>query len=183
MIRNFNEKHPKISKTAFISEAAYIIGDVEIGENSSVWPGAVIRGDFGKIVIGSNTTIEDNCVIHSGSPATDSSISDLIIGDNVHIGHGAVVNCRKIGNNVLIGINATVLHDTDIGSECIIGAGCVVKEGMMIPDNSFVAGVPGKILGEVSEKQKWWTRKAPQQYAMKILEYKNHPELDDNTDK
>ena len=102
MIKSFRGMTPKIAKTAFVSEAAYVVGDVEIGENSSVWPGAVIRGDFGKIKIGKHTAVEDNCVIHSGSPS--SPISDVTIGDNVIIGHSAVSNCRRIGNNVLIGL-------------------------------------------------------------------------------
>ena len=79
MIRSFNGKTPRIAESAFISEAAYVIGDVEIGENSSVWPGAVIRGDMGKITIGDNTAIEDNCVIHSGSPKIPW-IEDVTIG-------------------------------------------------------------------------------------------------------
>ncbi len=102
MIRSFNGKTPKIAESAFVSEAAYVVGDVEIGENSSVWPGAVIRGDFGSIRIGKNTAVEDACVIHSGSPTTLTA--DVTIGNNVHIGHGAVINCLRIGNKVLIGM-------------------------------------------------------------------------------
>ncbi len=161
---------PKIAETAFISEAAYIIGYVEIGENVSVWPGAVIRGDYGKIIIGENSAIEDNAVLHSGSPRVD--FSDLIIGDNVHIGHGAVVNCKKIGNHVLIGINATVLHDAEIGDYCIIGAGCVVSQDMKIPDRSFVVGVPAKIKREVTDDQLWWVKQAPKDYVKKAEQYK-----------
>lgn len=162
MIRSFNGKSPKIARSAFVSEGAYIIGDVEIGDNSSVWPGAVIRGDLGKITIGKYTAIEDNCVIHSGSPSAPER--SVIIGDEVHIGHGAVLNNHKIGNNVLIGMNATILPDAEIGNFCIIGAGCLVPEGMKIPDNSFVVGVPGEIKGQVSERQSFWIREAPKVY-------------------
>jgi len=171
MIKSFNGKTPKIAKSAFVSKAAYIVGDVEIGENSSVWPGAVIRGDFGKIKIGKSTAVEDNCVIHSGSPP-DNLIEDVTFGDNVHIGHGAVVNCRKIGNNVLIGMNATILHEAEIGNFCIIGAGCLVSHGMQIPDNSFVTGVPGEIRGGGSAQQSWWTQEAPQIYSKLAKQYK-----------
>ena len=170
MIRSFKGLKPKIAETAFISEAAYIIGDVEIGEKSSVWPGAVIRGDLGKIIIGEHSAIEDNCVIHSGSPGRD--LSDLIIGDNVHIGHGAVVNGKKIGNHVLIGINATILHDAEIGNFCILGAGCMVGQDMKIPDNSFVVGVPARIKGKVTDKQLWWVKKAPVDYLKLAEQYK-----------
>jgi carbonic anhydrase/acetyltransferase-like protein (isoleucine patch superfamily) len=170
MIKAFNGRTPKIAKSALISEAACIVGDVEIGEDSSVWPGAVIRGDFGKIIIGRNTAIEDNVVIHAGSPHPE--MKDLTIGDEVHIGHGAVVNGHKIGNNVLIGMNATVLHDAEIGNFCIIGGGCLVSEGMKIPDNSFVVGVSGKIKGQVSPEQSFWVEDASKSYAKIVKLYK-----------
>jgi carbonic anhydrase/acetyltransferase-like protein (isoleucine patch superfamily) len=170
MIKAFNGKVPKIAKTALVSEAAHIIGDVEIGENSSVWPGAVIRADFGKITIGKNTAVEDNCVIHSGSPSVP--LRDITIGDEVHIGHGAVIHGSKIGSNVLIGMNATILHDAEIGNFCIIGAGCLVSEGMKIPDNSFVVGVPGKIKGQISPQQSFWLKEASQGYDKLAQLYK-----------
>ena len=171
MIRSFNGKTPKIAESAFVSEAAYVIGDVEIGEDSSVWPGAVIRGDFGKIKIGKNTTIEDNCVIHSGSPSLPP-ISDVTIGDNVVIGHGAVSNCRRIGNNVLVSMNSTILHDAEIGDYSIIAAGCIVKEKMKIPEKSFVVGIPAEIKGEVSTEQLWWSENSPKIYHELAQQYK-----------
>jgi len=168
MIRSFNGKTPKIATSAFISEAAYIVGDVEIGENSSVWPGAVIRGDTGRVVIGKYTAIEDNCVVHSGKPPE----GDTFVGDMVNVGHGAVIHGRKIGNNVLVGINAVILHDAEIGDFCLIGAGCVVSEGMIVPDNLFVVGVPGKIKGKVPEKQMPWLKEATLEYAEMGKKYK-----------
>ena len=170
MIRSFNGKTPKIAESAFVSEAAYVIGDVEIGENSSVWPGAVIRADSGHIKIGSYVAVEDNCVIHSGSPG--SAFGDVVIGDMVHIGHGAVINCRRIGNNVLIGMNSTILHDTEIGSGCIIAAGSVVEQGVKIPDNSFVVGVPAEVKGETAPQQLFWIQKAPHRYAKRAKRFK-----------
>ncbi len=172
MIKDFNGKTPEIADSAFVSEAAYIIGDVEIGENSGVWPGAVIRGDSGKIKIGKNTFVEDNCVIHSGSPSP--AMEDVTIGDNVIIGHGAVINCRTIGNKVLIGMNATILHGAEIGNSCIIGAGCVVTQGMKVPDKSFVAGVPAEIKGEASSQLLYqWTEAAVQRYSELNKQYKD----------
>src|SRR3990172_2665379 len=112
MIRSFNGKTQRIAKSAFVSEAAYVIGDVEIGENSCIWPGAVIRGDLGKITIGNNVVIEDNCVIHSGSPSLPPE-NDVTIGNNVIFGHGAMSQARKIGNNVLVSIGAILLHDVE----------------------------------------------------------------------
>jgi carbonic anhydrase/acetyltransferase-like protein (isoleucine patch superfamily) len=172
MIRSFNGKTPKIADSAFVSEAAYVIGDVEIGKNSSVWPGAVIRGDMGKIKIGKNTVVEDNCVIHSGSP-TLPPMADATIGDNVIIGHGAVSNGRRIGNNVIIGMNATILHDVEIGDNSIIAAGCVVTEKMQVPDNSFVTGVPGKIKRKITAEQLWWSQNSPSIYRELAQRYKH----------
>ncbi|MFC2011613.1 gamma carbonic anhydrase family protein [Chloroflexota bacterium] len=171
MIRSFNGNTPKIADSAFVSEAAYIIGDVEIGENSSVWPGAVIRGDLGKITIGRNVVIEDNCVIHAGTPAIPPNC-DVTIGDNVVMGHGAVSNGKKIGNNVLISMMSTILHDAEIGDYSIIAAGCIVKEKMVIPEKSFVVGVPATIKGKISEEQYWWSENSPKIYADLARQYK-----------
>ena len=145
MIRSINGRTPRIAESAFISETAYIVGDVEIGEQSSVWPGAVIRADFGGIKIGSRVAIEDNCCLHALDP--------MVIGDEVIVGHGAVLHCKSIGNKVLIGMNAVVLDSAEIGDFCIIGAGSVVTEGMKIPYGSFVIGVPAEIKGPVGEKR------------------------------
>ena len=171
MIRTFNGKTPRIAESAFVSEAAYIIGDVEIGEDSCVWPGAVIRGDLGKIKIGKNTVIEDNCVIHSGSPQLPPH-ADVEIGDNVVIGHGAISNGRKIGNYVMVSIMSTILHDAEIGDYSIIAAGCVVKEKMIIPPRSFVVGVPAEIKGEITEEQYWWSQYSPKIYHELAEQYK-----------
>lgn len=168
MIKSFNGKSPRIAASAFVSETAYIVGDVEIGENSSVWPGAVIRGDTGKVVIGKYTAIEDNCVVHSGIKGE----GDTFIGDMCNIAHGVVIHGKKIGSHVLVGINATVLHGAEIGDHCLIGAGCVVSERMKIPDNSFVVGVPGKIKGKVSEAQLFWLDQVPLEYAEFAKQYK-----------
>ncbi|PKN62954.1 MAG: gamma carbonic anhydrase family protein [Deltaproteobacteria bacterium HGW-Deltaproteobacteria-15] len=170
MIRSFNGKSPRIADSAFVSEAAYIIGDVEIGENSGVMPSAVIRADMGKITIGSSVFVEDNCVIHSGSSLGPNG--DVVIGDRVLIGHGAVLNCRSIGSHVLVGMNATLLHNADIGNYCIIAACAMVTQGMKVPDRSFVVGVPGKIAGPPTEDQLWWVKDGITQYAQLLELYK-----------
>jgi carbonic anhydrase/acetyltransferase-like protein (isoleucine patch superfamily) len=171
MIRSFNGKTPKIHESAFISETAYIIGDVEIGENSSVWPGAVVRGDLGKVTIGKNSVIEDNCVIHSGAPSFPP-VADAFIGDNVIIGHGAISNAYKIGDNVLIGMNSTILHNVEIGEYSIIAAGSVVKEKMKIPERSFVVGVPAEIKRKIAKEQLWWSQNSPKIYRELAQQYK-----------
>jgi len=164
VIRSINNKTPKIDESAFVSEVAYIIGNVEIGKNSGVWPGAVIRGDFSSIKIGCNTMVEDNCVLHTGVP--------MEIEDHVIIGHGVVVHGEKIGNNNLIGNNATILENSQIGNFCIIGAGSLVSPGMKIPDKSLVVGVPGKIMGQISPEQLQMLKKGSQSYMELLRRYK-----------
>ena len=166
MIRDFNGKSPKIAPSAFVSEAAYVVGDVEIGENSSIWPGAVLRADFGKTTVGQNTSIEDNCVVHSGT--------DVTIGNGVIIGHGAVIHCRSIGNNVLVGNNATILDNAEVGDGCIIGAGSVVPSETKIPDNSLAIGVPARIKGQLSPNQLVEMKDGVEIYTRLAQKYKLH---------
>jgi len=164
MIREFNGKSPKIASSAFVSEAAYIVGDVEIGENSSIWPGVVIRADFGKIIVGNNTSIEDNCIVHGGA--------NVIICNNTIVGHGAVVHCHKVGSNVLIGNNATLLDGAEIGDFCIIGAGSVVAPKTKIAEKSMVTGVPARIKGQSSQEQLDQLRLGSDIYAKLAQQYK-----------
>jgi carbonic anhydrase/acetyltransferase-like protein (isoleucine patch superfamily) len=164
VIRSFNGKTPRIADSAFISEAAYVIGDVEIGEHSNIWPGAVIRADFAAIKIGNYVDIEDNCTLHAGN--------DMVINDNVIVGHGAAVHSRRIGSRVLIGMNATTLHNSEIGDRCVIAAGSVVTEGMIVPPGSFVVGVPAKVKGQITEKHKWWIEGHENTYANLAEQYK-----------
>jgi len=148
MIYTFDGKTPRVAESAYINKTAYVVGDVVIGEESSVWPGAVIRADVSSIRIGSRCHIQDNCVLHAESP--------MVIGDNVLLAHCVVMHGLRIGNNSLIGNNATVLDNVEIGNFCLIGAGAMVPEGMKIPDYSLVAGVPAKIKGKVTEKHLGW---------------------------
>jgi len=170
MIRAFKGKTPRIAASAYVDDTAVLIGDIEIGEESSVWPGAVIRADLGKITIGQKTIVEDNCVIHAGAP--NGRNGDVIIGDRVVIGHGAVLNCRSIGNYVLIGMNATLLHEACIGDYCLIGAAALVGAGKIIPDYSLVFGAPGQIKGRPTEEQLWWAKAAYEEYKPLMDEYK-----------
>ena len=142
MIRNLGDKKPKIHPSAFVSEAAYIVGDVEIGENSSVWPGAVVRADFGKIVIGKNTHIEDNCVLHTAD--------SLEIGDNVIVGHAVSVHCRKVGNNCMIGIGAILLQGAEIGDGSLIAAGSLLAPNENVPPGSIYMGSPARLRERLS---------------------------------
>jgi carbonic anhydrase/acetyltransferase-like protein (isoleucine patch superfamily) len=146
MIRNFGKKKAKIDPSAFVSENAYLVGDIKVGRNSSIWPGAVLRADRFRIQIGSNCSIQDNSVIHAG-------MADVMIGDNVTVGHGSIVHCAKIGNNVLIGMHATLGFFSEIGDYCIIGAHSMVKDNFKIPSNSLVMGVSAKIKRFLNKKE------------------------------
>ena len=163
MLRAFNGKSPKIAPSALISEAAYILGDVEIGENSSVWPGAVIRGDVAKIKIGDSVHIQDNCVVHTEF--------GLETGDNIVIAHAVVVHCSTIGSNVMIGNNSTLLDYSEIGSNCMIGAGALLSPSAKIPDNSLVVGIPGRTV-KISQKHLDQIAFSLEYYAKLVREYK-----------
>lgn len=130
-----------------ICPGAQVLGDVELGEDVSVWHGAVIRGDTDSITIDDNSNIQDNCVVHctKGFPVE--------IGKNVSIGHGAVVHGCKLEDNVLIGMNATVLNGAHIGKNSIVGAGAVVSEGKDFPEGSLILGVPAKVVKQLNESQ------------------------------
>jgi carbonic anhydrase/acetyltransferase-like protein (isoleucine patch superfamily) len=164
MIRTFDGKTPQIAASAFVNEAAYVIGDVEIGENSSAWPGAVIRGDAGKITLGRNVHIQDNCVLHTNNA--------LIIADNVVVGHGAVVHCHRVGSRVLIGNKAIVLDDAEIGNNCVIAAGALISPGAKIPDNTLMMGVPAKAKGLLTQNDLAPLMEALEHYAVVIKKYK-----------
>lgn len=137
----------KIHPSAFIAETAIIIGDVVIGRDSSVWFNAVVRGDVAPVVIGERTNVQDLCIIHADLdyPTT--------IGNEVTLGHGAVVHGATIEDNVLISIHAVVLNGAVVGENSIVGAGAVVTEGTVIPPHSLVLGIPGRVVGEINEGQ------------------------------
>jgi carbonic anhydrase/acetyltransferase-like protein (isoleucine patch superfamily) len=146
MMRELGEKKPRIVESAFVSEAAYVVGDVEIGENSSIWPGAVLRADRFRIRIGSNCNIQDNCVVHAG-------FSDVNIGNNVTIAHGSIIHCARIGNNVFIGMQAVLGNQSEIEDFCVIGACSMVKDRFKVPANSLAVGIPVRIVRTLSSRE------------------------------
>lgn len=146
MIEKFLNYEPKISEKAFIHQTAVIIGNVEIEDDVSVWPNVVIRGDVEKIVIKKGSNLQDLSVFHPNRN------KPVIIGENVTVGHSAVVHGSVIGDNCLIGMNATVI-DSEIGENCLIGAGCLVTPNSKIPPNSLVLGVPYKIVRELKKEE------------------------------
>lgn len=137
-------KQPVVGKGAYIARTAVVIGDVTLGERSSVWYNAVLRGDINRIEVGRFSNIQDNSVIHLADDFP------CIIGEWVTVGHSAIVHACTIGDESLIGMGATVLDGAVIGKQCIIGAGAVVTAGTVVPDGSMVLGTPGKIVKALS---------------------------------
>ena len=144
MIRSFGGHSPKIHPTAFVSEAAYVVGNVEIGEGSSIWPGTIIRANVNKVTIGKHVDIQDNCVVHSDADAT--------YGDYVTLGHHVICHADKVEENCLIGNGAVVNGGVKVGHHSIVAAGSVVLERVEIPPNSFVVGAPAEVRRETNER-------------------------------
>lgn len=140
LVMSYKSLQPKIDTSVFLAPTATVIGDVSIGEGSSVWFNTILRGDIESIHVGKYTNIQDNSTVHvMGDQAT-------VIGDYVTIGHNSVIHCKKIGNNCLIGMGAVLLGYCEIGDNTIIGAGTIVTQHKKIPPNSLVLGSPGRIV-------------------------------------
>lgn len=147
LILPFNGKTPRIHESAWIAPNATIIGDVEIGADASVFYGVVLRGDVNAIRIGARTNIQDNCVLHVDADAP------CTLGDDVTVGHMALVHGSTVGNGTLVGMKAGLLSRSVIGEGSLIAAGAIVLEGQEIPAKSLAAGVPAKVRRELSDEQ------------------------------
>jgi len=166
MIRAFRGKLPQVARSAFIDPSAEVIGDVVIGERSSVWCHASIRGDVHSIRIGEETNIQDNSVLHADFPDFP-----LAIGDRVTVGHSVVLHGCTIEDDALIGIGAIVLNGARIGKGAVIAAGAVISEGSVIAPYSLVMGVPGKVRREVTAEERERFRVNAQHYVELREEY------------
>lgn len=140
-------KKPVIHPSVFVAPGAFVAGDVAIGENSSVWYNAVLRGDMARIVIGKNTNVQDGCILH-----TDPG-SQLRLGDYVTVGHGAILHGCTVQEGSLVGMGAIVLDGAVIGRNCLVGAGALVTRGTVVPDGSLVLGNPAKIKRSLSARE------------------------------
>ena len=150
-------KQPKLGKGVFIARTATVIGDVKLGEHSSVWYGAVLRGDINRIVVGHHSNVQDNAVLHLADDYP------CILGNWVTVGHGAIVHACKVGDECLVGMGAVILDGAVIGKQSIIGAKALVTQGTKIPPGSLVLGAPAKVVRKLSKKEraglKWWAQK------------------------
>ncbi len=167
IIRMLDGKTPKIADDVFVAENATIIGDVEIGPGSSIWYGAVLRGDVGAIRVGARSNIQDLACVHM---TTD--VSDAIIGEDVVVGHGAIIHGATIGNRVLIGMGSILLDNAEIGAECIVGAGAFVPARLKVPPRSLVLGSPAKVIRPLKEGEIDMIRQGAKDYQELAMQYR-----------
>ncbi|MGB7174355.1 MAG: gamma carbonic anhydrase family protein [Candidatus Acidiferrales bacterium] len=163
MIRSYRGRTPQIAGTAYIDESAVVIGDIQIGEHSSVWPGVVIRGDVHYIRIGQRTNVQDGSVLH-----VMRDQHPLILGDNVTVGHGVLLHGCTIESRSLIGMGSIILNGAKIGTGSILAAGTLVTEGAVVPPGSLYMGHPGKLRRALTAED----QASIDNYAQRYVEYK-----------
>ena len=159
-------KEPKLHESVFIADGAKVLGDVVMGEDSSVWYNAVIRADNARVTIGKQTNIQDGAIIHVDP---DSPVK---IGDGVVVGHGAIIHACTVGDHSLVGMGAIILNDAVIGKDCLIGAGALVTGGTVIPDGMLVLGSPAKVIRPVTEAEKGDIQESAEGYAAEARQMK-----------
>ena len=166
MIRSFRGNKPRIADSAYVDPGAHVIGNVEIGAGSSIWPTAVLRGDLEPIRVGSMTNLQDGALVHTdpGFPA--------LIGDRVTVGHAAVLHGCVVEDDSLIGIGAIVLNNARIGKGAVVAAGALVPEGMEVPDGMMAMGVPAKVRREVTTEERERFDSGMRHYVEKAAAYK-----------
>src|SRR3712207_3575028 len=162
----YGDERPEVAESAFVAPGAHIIGRVHLGEESSVWYGAVLRGDTEPVRIGARTNVQDGCVLHAdpGFPAT--------VGEGCVVGHNAVVHGCEVGDGCLIGMGATVLNGAKIGAGSIVAAGAVVPENREFPPRSLIVGVPAKRAGEVTDAQAQDVERGAREYVEKAAAHR-----------
>ncbi len=158
MIYEFKGFKPVIHETSFIHPQAAVTGNVIIGKDVYVGPGAAIRGDWGGIIIEDGCNVQENCTIHMFPGVT------VRLEESAHIGHGAIIHGANIGRNTLVGMNSVIMDNVEIGEECIIGALCFIKTDTKIPRRSLVVGNPGKVIKTISDEMIDWKTKGTQLY-------------------
>ncbi len=148
MISKFEDKFPVVHPTAFVAENATVIGDVEIGEDSSIWFGSVVRGDVNYIRIGERTNIQDNCVIH-----VSGGTHPTILGSEITVGHRVLLHGCTVDDRCLIGMGAILMDGVHVGEECLVGAGSLLTPGTIVPPRSLVIGSPARVKRELTSDE------------------------------
>lgn len=167
MIVEWQGKRPQVGENVFVAPNAVLIGDVTVGAGASIWFGAVLRGDFGAIVIGPGANVQDNAVVHTASD------QPTVVGENATIGHGAVLEACTIEDGAVIGINAVVMNGALVGAQSMVAAGSVVTERMQIPPRHLVAGVPAAVKKELSGRSLEWVAMAGPDYRHLAATYRS----------
>ena len=163
MLLGYKGKLPRLGERVFIAEGAMIVGDVEIGDHSSVWFNSVIRGDVNYIRIGKHTNIQDGSVLH-----VMKDQYPLVLHDQITVGHGAMLHGCEIASNCLIGMRAIILNNAKVSAHCIVAAGALITEGMVIPERSLVMGLPAKVKRPLTDEEVAHI----DEYARRYYEYK-----------
>lgn len=158
MLIEFNGKSPRVHPTAFIAPTAVLIGDVVVEEGASIWFGAVLRADFQRIIVGKESNVQDNAVVHVNEHRPTR------IGNRVTVGHACVIESCEIGDYAVIGMNSTILAEARVGSGSLVAAGSVVKGKMNIPERTLVAGNPAVVKKKISGDSVWWVEHAWEEY-------------------
>ena len=153
MIYEFQNYIPVVHPTSFVHPLAAVTGNVIIGQNCYIGPGAAIRGDWGQIILEDGVNIQENCTIHMFPGKS------IVLKESAHVGHGAVIHGANLGRNCLIGMNTVIMDDAEIGDECIVGAMSFVKAEIKIPNRSLVVGNPAKIIKQVTDEMIAWKTK------------------------
>jgi carbonic anhydrase/acetyltransferase-like protein (isoleucine patch superfamily) len=161
----FEDKEPSVHPGAFVAPTAVLIGDVTVEDGASVWFGAVLRGDFNRIVVGAGTSVQDNCVIHTNEDLPTT------IGSNVTVGHLSLLEGCEIGDGALIGMGSIVLNRARVGRRAMLAAGSVVKEGGEVPDEVLAAGVPAQVKKSLEGSSSAWVEMAAREYQSLRLKY------------
>jgi len=172
MIKAFQGIHPTIDPTAFIAETAVIIGDVEIGEQASVWYNCVVRGDVNHIRIGARSNVQDLSMLHvTHKKNADDPGAPLIIGDDVTIGHSVTLHGCTLQNGCFIGMQAMVMDHAVVGEGALIGARALVTEGTIVPPNTLWVGAPAKYKRDLTTDEVAWLKRSPGNYVKYSLQY------------
>jgi phenylacetic acid degradation protein len=168
MFYEFNGIKPVVHKTSFVHPQAAVTGNVIIGKHCYIGPGAALRGDWGQIIIEDGCNVQENCTIHMFPGVL------VLLKEGAHIGHGAIVHGATIGKNCLVGMNAVIMDNVQLGDECIVGALCFIKEGEIIPPRSLLVGNPAKIIKQVSDEMINWKKEGTAIYQRLPEEMKQH---------
>jgi len=167
MIESYQDNHPDVHEKAFVHASAVLIGEVRIGDESTVWPNATLRGDDGAISLGARSNIQDGTVVH-----TTDGLSVVTVGEQTTIGHNATIHGARIGSNCLIGMGSIILDNAQIGDWSLVGAGSLITQNIVIPPKSLVLGSPARVVREINEKEMMWITYSWQRYVKQCHIYR-----------